>query len=112
MTPADATLTEEMRRAAHTRPDSQVVYQGAGGSLVTSVAQLHARALRVAYGLAGLGVRPGDTVAVQVPNWAEGAVAHAAGWLAGTVVLPIVPIYGPREVGFILRQSAAPDRKS
>lgn len=29
MTPADSTLTEEMRRAAHARPDSQAVYQGA-----------------------------------------------------------------------------------
>lgn len=112
MTPAASSLTEEMGRAARARPDSQVVYEGAayqgeGGSLVTTVAELHARALRVAHGLAGLGVRPGDTVAIQVPNWPEGAVAHAAGWLAGAVVLPIVPIYGPREVGFILRQSAA-----
>ena len=80
---------------------------GTAGQLVTTVGDLHARALGVAAGLARLGVRPGDAVAIQVPNWPAGVVAHAAGWLAGAVVVPIVPIYGPHEVSFILRQSAA-----
>jgi len=97
-----------MRRAASEHPDSPVVFhRSPGGELATTVGDLHARALRVAAGLARLGVRPGDAVAIQVPNWPEGAVAQAAGWLAGAVVVPIVPIYGPAEVGFILRQSAA-----
>jgi cyclohexanecarboxylate-CoA ligase len=104
---ADRTLPEEMRRAAREYPDSSVVYHSGTDVTVTTVAGLYARGIRAAAGLARLGVRPGDPVAIQVPNWPEGAVAHAAGWLAGAVVVPIVPIYGPREVGFILRQSAA-----
>jgi acyl-CoA synthetase (AMP-forming)/AMP-acid ligase II len=109
---ADRTLSQELRRAAREHPDSPVVFHGSAGSnsagqLATTVGALHTRALRVAASLARLGVRPGDAVAIQVPNWPEGAVAHAAGWLAGAVVVPIVPIYGPAEVGFILRQSAA-----
>jgi acyl-CoA synthetase (AMP-forming)/AMP-acid ligase II len=44
---------------------------------------------------------------MQVPNWAECSIAHAAVWLCGAVLVPIVPIYGPREIDFILRQSGA-----
>jgi cyclohexanecarboxylate-CoA ligase len=104
---ADRTLPEEMRRAAGEYPDSSVVYHSATGSVATTVAGLHARALRAAAGLARLGVQRGDAVAIQVPNSPEGTVAHAAGWLAGAVVVPIVPVYGAREAGFILRQSKA-----
>lgn len=104
---ADRTLAEELRRAASEHLDSSVVYHGSAGELVTTVGGLHTRALRVAASLVRLGVRPGDAVAIQVPNWPEGTVAHAAGWLAGAVVVPIVPIYGPAEVRFILRQSSA-----
>ena len=44
---------------------------------------------------------------MQLPNWRECFVTHAAAWLCGAILLPIVPIYGPREVAFILRQSGA-----
>jgi acyl-CoA synthetase (AMP-forming)/AMP-acid ligase II len=104
---ADRTLPQELRRAAAEHPGSLVVFHDSAGELVTTVGGLHARALRVAAGLGRLGVRPGDAVAIQVPNWPEGAVAHAAGWLAGALVVPIAAIYGPAEVSFILRQSAA-----
>ncbi|HEY1698220.1 MAG TPA: AMP-binding protein [Trebonia sp.] len=104
---ADRTIADDMERAAREHPDSPVVFHGSTRADVTTVAGLYARGLRAAAGLARIGVRPGDTVAIQVPNCLEGAVAHAAGWLAGAVVAPIVPIYGPREVGFILRQSRA-----
>jgi acyl-CoA synthetase (AMP-forming)/AMP-acid ligase II len=75
--------------------------------VTTTVGELHQRALRVARGLQDLGIAPGDVVALQVPNWSEGVVAHAAVWMCGAVLVPIVTIYGPREVGFILRQSGA-----
>ena len=104
---ADRTLAEEMRCAAAQHADSPVVYHGGAGQLVTTVGSLHARALWVAASLARLGVRPGDAVGIQVPNWPEGTVAHAAGWLAGAVLVPIVPIYGPAEVSFTAAVAAA-----
>ena len=62
-----------------------------------------------------IGVGPGEKVAVWVPNWVEGALTYQAALSLGAVVVPIIHIYGPREVGFILRQSGArvlvmPDR--
>lgn len=57
---------------------------------------------RVATGLAGLGVRAGDVVTFQTPNWIEGVTTFYASALLGAVVAPIVHIYGTRELSYIL----------
>ena len=59
---------------------------------------MYARSLRLAGGLAELGVCPGDRIAIWVPNWLEGALTYQAALLLGAVVVPIIHIYGPREV--------------
>jgi acyl-CoA synthetase (AMP-forming)/AMP-acid ligase II len=46
-------------------------------------------------------------VAVQLTNRLECAVAFEAVLMCGAVLVPIVHIYGPREVGFILTESQA-----
>ncbi|MCW2717959.1 AMP-binding protein [Pseudonocardia sp.] len=66
-----------------------------------------AAAERVAGALQGLGVGPGDVVAVQLGSTYEGTVTQTAVSLCGAVLLPIVLIYGPRELAFILAQSGA-----
>lgn len=80
-----------------------------------TIAAVHELARRLAGGLRGLGIGPGDVVAVQLPNWVEAAAAFWAVPRLGAVLVPIVPYYGTREVGFILRQAGArallvPDR--
>ncbi|MHB1582321.1 MAG: AMP-binding protein [Acidimicrobiales bacterium] len=59
-------------------------------------------ARRAAAGLVARGVRPGDVVTFQTPNWIEGAVSFYAAALAGAVVAPIVHIYGSHETSYIL----------
>ena len=62
---------------------------------------------RLAGALVRQGIVAGDVVAFQLPNWAE-AVACFYGLLPlGVVLIPIVHIYGSKEVGHILRQSGA-----
>lgn len=80
-----------------------------------SLSQLHARSLRLAGALYEMGVRQGDVVALQMPNWIENILAYQAAMQLGAVILPIVHIYGRKEVNFILRSSGAkvlimPDR--
>ncbi len=60
-----------------------------------------------ARGLRDLGVRPGDVVAYQLPNWWEAAVVFLAAARIGAVVNPVLPMFRARELAFILRQSAA-----
>ena len=69
----------------------------------------------MASAFAAQGVGRGDVVAIQLPNWAETAVAYLAFAMLGAVFVPIVHIYGPRETDWILRASGArmllcPDR--
>ncbi len=57
--------------------------------------------------LRDMGVQPGEAVAFQLPNWREAVVSFAALALGGYVLVPIVHIYGRKEVAFILEQSGA-----
>jgi cyclohexanecarboxylate-CoA ligase len=66
---------------------------------------LDEHATRSAQGLHALGVRPGDVVSTILPNRAEAVVLFYALDRLGAVVNPIVPIYGARELRFILRQT-------
>ena len=53
------------------------------------------------------GIGPGDVVAFQIPNWREAVVSFAALAMGGYVLVPIVHIYGRKEVGFILDECEA-----
>jgi acyl-CoA synthetase (AMP-forming)/AMP-acid ligase II len=72
-----------------------------------TVGDVYQDALRVAGGLQALGFGPGDVVAFQLPNWVEAAQTFYACAMLGVTLVPIVHFYGPKEVGFILRQSRA-----
>jgi acyl-CoA synthetase len=53
------------------------------------------------------GLEPGSVVAFQIPNWREAVVAFAGLAMGGYVLVPIVHIYGRKEVAFILDQCGA-----
>jgi acyl-CoA synthetase (AMP-forming)/AMP-acid ligase II len=74
---------------------------------LSTVGEVYEEALRVAGGLRALGLGPGDVVSFQLPNWVEAAVTFYACAMLGVTLVPIVHFYGPKEVGFILRQSRA-----
>lgn len=73
----------------------------------STLGSVHEQARRLAAGLQARGLGPGDVVAFQLPNWAEAAATFFALSTLGAVLVPIVHSYGPKEVGFILRQSGA-----
>ena len=66
---------------------------------------LKRRADRIAVALARLGVRAGDVVSWQLPNWFEGAALAVAIDRVGAVSNPIITIYREREVTFACRQA-------
>lgn len=63
------------------------------------------RVSRLARGLRGLGVGPGDVVSWQLPNWLEGVLLTFALDRIGAVSNPILTIYREREVVFVVRQA-------
>jgi acyl-CoA synthetase (AMP-forming)/AMP-acid ligase II len=70
-------------------------------------ADVDAEARRLVTLLRDFGVQPGEAVAFQLPNWREAVVSFAALALGGYVLVPIVHIYGRKEVSFVLEQSGA-----
>ena len=69
--------------------------------------QIFDRARRVAAGLAGLGITPGDRVVVLMANCPEVPIAYNAIWRAGAVVTPVVFLVTPAELAHILADSGA-----
>jgi acyl-CoA synthetase (AMP-forming)/AMP-acid ligase II len=61
-------------------------------------ATLLADATALAVALHDLGLRAGDVISFQLPNWIEAAIINLAASIAGLVVNPIVPIYRDGEV--------------
>jgi cyclohexanecarboxylate-CoA ligase len=66
-------------------------------------AELAAEVDRAALGFRELGIRPGDIISFQLPNWIEFLVVHFAATRIGAVSNPLIPIYRDREVGFMVR---------
>ena len=62
-------------------------------------------ARRLAVSLSELGLRQGDVVSANLPNWREMAIINLACCALGLVINPIIPIYRDREVGFILKDA-------
>ena len=77
------------------------------GTARTSFTALAAAAERLAGGLAARGVRAGDVVALQLPNWTETLAVLLAAARLGAVANPVLPIYRRRELGFILAEAGA-----
>ncbi|MCU1400278.1 MAG: fadK [Acidimicrobiales bacterium] len=101
---ANTTIGDLLRS---TRSRGRVVFSSTEGSLELDIEDIRRRAARLATGLAENGLRAGDTIGIQAPTSADSMALAAAAWIVGAVVLPIVDIYGPHELSFILRQSNA-----
>jgi acyl-CoA synthetase (AMP-forming)/AMP-acid ligase II len=65
------------------------------------------QALRLAGFFLRRGLKPGDVVAFQLPNWIESAVLALATRMTGLIVNPIPPIYRESELGYILADCGA-----
>jgi acyl-CoA synthetase (AMP-forming)/AMP-acid ligase II len=72
------------------------------GTRSYTYAELRDQSTRLAAGLRERGVRAGDRVAVQLPNWSEFPVVAAAVARLGAIMVPIMPIYRRDEVGHVL----------
>jgi long-chain acyl-CoA synthetase len=93
-----------LRETASATPDKAVaVYEG--GRL--SYRELDALSDRLAAGLEVAGLRPGDRVAIQLPNIPQFLIAYFGILKAGGVVVPLNVLYKAPEVAFHLGHSGA-----
>ena len=100
----DLSLGACVRRAAERwRDRPALTFYGA----TTSFAELDRHVERFAAALQALGVRRGDRVALMLPNCPQFVVAFYGALRAGAIAVGINPLYTPRELAHVLRDSEA-----
>jgi cyclohexanecarboxylate-CoA ligase len=100
---ADVNFTELLRSQAEAEPHKVFVTDG---TYALTFAELYDTAERLALGLHRRGLRAGDRVAVQLPNWAAFVVVAAALARIGVVMVPIMPIYRKDEVSHVVSDAS------
>ena len=90
------------------RPRSDAAILVTDGRVVTrtvSFGELSDDSNRLANALRGLGVGPGDRVAIVLPQRPETAIAHAAIAKLGAIAVPLSPLFGPDALEMRLRDA-------
>jgi len=100
------TLTEALRRTATNNPDI-VAVRTPDDSVSLTWAELLARVDAVAGGLAKLGVRRGDTVAIMLGNRPEFHIADLAAVTIGATPFSIYTTYPAAEIEYLVSDSGA-----
>ena len=101
---ADDTLSGWLARHASERPEAPAIIQG---EEVLHYAQLAARVDTLAGGLHGLGLGPGDVIAVQLPNLTEYLVSYLAIARLGAVMTTLYMPHREREFATLLGHGRA-----
>lgn len=95
-------LAEQFDEHVQAHPDREmVVFRGRRWTYK----QMHDRAGALAASLAALGIRPGDRLAIQLPNWPEWIVTWLAGARLGAALVPLDPAQSFHELQYQLRHS-------
>ncbi|MGA8116859.1 MAG: AMP-binding protein [Actinocatenispora sp.] len=97
-------LAQFVARAARERPDHVALISDHGSA---SWVELGDRVAAVAAGLRGLGLTPGDRVAVALPNSIEWATGFFGALAADLVAVPLNPAYTSAELTRLLADSGA-----
>ncbi|MFD9305788.1 AMP-binding protein [Streptomyces sp. NPDC060048] len=103
-----ATVLHDLYRAGAAHPHRTAItahraHRPAGTRIARiSYGQLVALVDRFAHALAALGIRPGDPVAFQLPNWWESCALFLACLRTGAVAVPVMPGYGTQDLEAVL----------
>ncbi|WP_294931101.1 malonyl-CoA synthase [uncultured Paracoccus sp.] len=85
--------------------DAPLLYLQGGGDVTGR--DFAAQAHRFAHALKGLGLKPGDRLAVQIAKSPEALALYAAALAGGFVFLPLNTAYTPDEVAYFVENSGA-----
>ncbi|MBT6592382.1 MAG: AMP-binding protein, partial [Porticoccaceae bacterium] len=96
-------LADYAQDKAFRTPEAVAIYLENGEHI--RFGSIFKEAMALATSLSNLGLKAGDVISFQLPNWRETvALDIAAVWL-GLVVNPVIPIYRDHELAFILADS-------
>jgi acyl-CoA synthetase (AMP-forming)/AMP-acid ligase II len=98
---SDMTMSSSVQRAARLWGSRPAVAQA---GLQMTHRELLELVERAAAWLSGAGVRPGDVVCWQTPNWWEAHLLGLAIWHVGAVSVPIAPFYREHELRQVIEE--------
>jgi long-chain acyl-CoA synthetase len=101
------TLVQMILDAAERFEGVALQYRGDGQTVRISYPVLGAISTEIAQGLIGLGIEPGDRVAILGLTSADWTLADCGSLLAGAVVTPIYHTNSPEECAYVLDHSQA-----
>jgi acyl-CoA synthetase (AMP-forming)/AMP-acid ligase II len=104
---AGRTIAQEISHAAKQAPGTTLHFSYGGDLQRATFAEIAEEGPRYARGLADIGLKPGDAIAVQAPYCRDHFLLFAAAMCLGLRYVPIVGIYGSAELGAILDQTKA-----
>jgi acyl-CoA synthetase (AMP-forming)/AMP-acid ligase II len=112
---ANVPLSVELARSATAHPHATLSVHSRTHSGSITLGKLHEQGIALAGALYKLGLRAGDVIAVQAPNWLETVLLYRASAACGCVTLPISPSCGWAETAHMLCDAKArawvmPDR--
>jgi acyl-CoA synthetase (AMP-forming)/AMP-acid ligase II len=96
------TLGRRIERKVAAWPDQPLVYLSNTRGYRTTLGAAVEESRRIASAFHAIGIKQGDRVAVMLPSWHECVLCYLAGMHAGFVVVPLVTVFGPREVNYIM----------
>jgi acyl-CoA synthetase (AMP-forming)/AMP-acid ligase II len=95
----DSTLVDAARRALAADPEALLLIEG---ERRLTRREAWEQSLRLAGFFLARGLKPGDVISFQLPNWVETAVIALAARMTGLVINPVPPIYRESELAYIL----------
>jgi acyl-CoA synthetase (AMP-forming)/AMP-acid ligase II len=109
------TLPQIIRRRTAEDPHVRLVFGSRERPSETTIGAAFQDSAEIALGFGRLGLKEGDVIAIQVPNWREGLLATLAAWRIGAIVVPVIHTYDRAELSFVLEMTNAraliiPDR--
>lgn len=100
----NSTLVDAARKARATAPDHPLLIEG---DARLTRRECWEQSLRLAGFFLSRGLKPGDVISFQLPNWTETGVIALAARMTGLVINPIPPIYRESELAYILADCRA-----
>src|SRR5215472_15127200 len=98
-------LLAMLRDSVESSPGAEALVE-VGGERV-SYAQMWDRAARVAGGLRDHGIRPGDRVAIRLPNCVDWVISFVGGLMAGAIVVPVNTRFTEPEAAYVVNDSGS-----
>lgn len=99
---ANKTILDYLHEAIKNTPDKVALIDKKSRYTFQEVGKL---VDRVALGLYEFGLRKGEVISFQLPNWNEFVILHLAATRIGAVSNPLIPIYRDREIGYMVKHA-------